>query len=115
MTDPAVDRLLSDIAARVVWIREALEVGAIGAAAAVAADLEHDVTDARARLAEFRSLDPAPLRTCPRCGASFRWPGELDHHRAFVCRNEDDVDGVAPDFYDLTHFDDLTRCFDERL
>jgi hypothetical protein len=67
-----VDVNLPEIRARLVFALEALEDGET----ALACDVLLDLRD------ELLSDGPRPPRRfrCS-CGACFRWPGELDHHR----------------------------------
>ncbi len=62
---------------RIVVAREALEVGDDSLAYDVLVDLEHDLASCEASRAvrKFRC----------RCGAAFRWPGELQHHQYAAC------------------------------
>ena len=62
-----------NVIAQVIVAREALEVGDDSVAYKVLIDLEADL-EAR------DSLNVDEKFRCG-CGAAFRWPGELDHHR----------------------------------
>jgi hypothetical protein len=74
------------VVARIVRVREALEDGDIGFAYAIVCDLEEDLagndvaTSFAAVPEEARASSSAK---CPSCSASFRWPGQLDHHERF--------------------------------
>jgi hypothetical protein len=65
------------VLARIVRAREALEDGDTGFAYAIVCDLEHDLGG--------NEFSPRGENlACPNCPASFRWPGELDHHQRFA-------------------------------
>jgi hypothetical protein len=63
--------LLRDAFVRVIAVNEALDYGDVDEARAVASDLEHDLA---------RALGADKWRYVCACGATFRWPGERDHH-----------------------------------
>lgn len=68
--------MIRNLVARVVSIREALEVGDVGLAYAIAADLEDEIVGGRI----------ADRVQCDGCGRGFSWPGLLDrHHLSGAC------------------------------
>jgi hypothetical protein len=66
-----VHDVLRDAVARIIFAREAIELGERGVAVAVLRDLEADL------------LTTGRRSRCDRCGLRFRLPGDLDHHLRF--------------------------------
>jgi hypothetical protein len=66
------------VLARIVRAREALEDGDVGLVATILLDLEEDLAGGAVSPIGNRRL------ACPRCSATFDWPGQLDHHQRFV-------------------------------
>ena len=63
----------------IVRAREALEDGDVALCAAILFDLEEDLAAAET-CARPCASSIGDIR-CPDCSATFRWPGELAHHR----------------------------------
>ncbi len=67
-------RLVEDVAARVVFLNEALEAGELGLARDIVRDLEEDLA------AQVRRRK---LSRCPVCGLN-DWPGAIEKHVAVI-------------------------------
>ena len=77
----ATIELLRDLRSRIVFAREAVELGEPAIAASVLRELEQQIGRAQARLvaASARRRQRGRLR-CAECGTRFDWPGELQEH-----------------------------------